>query len=515
MKARLTILLTASLALISTLPSAAQSSIRMPVIVAASTIDDIYNPHPFHPNAQIIVTGVESATVDVSEPDQSCAGGPEGHSIWFNMQLTPGTLTLDTTGSSFTVSGGTSSNTVIALYEQDTGGNFVSIACNDNGAGAGVINAFNVTLTGTYSVQIAAAPGVTVTGASQVTLLATYTAALPVAFDEPANARALKIPSLPAMINIGSATIGLDEPVDPLLVGATVTNTVWFKFTYSTRRLFGVANFYTVAGDMWFSVFEKSGASYVPVADILSVSANNLTVLLEPGTYYLRVGMTGEPAGTLSPFVTFTAIALLNHPNFQFAAPGTEGTAGAAVDLSGWTATNATGGDTVFCNGSPQYLCGYRFTSAGATEATQIKSTVVLNDVKLKKGDVMTLQVQLMGSIGTPNLKATFKLVNAVGATQKFTLNIMSSQSASPAMISYIPATFVPVKATLILKNNDTVTGNSIEIDGVLAGALRVGEGVVRAETLKLPLGGDLSSAWAEAASPAQKGLLPVPPAAQ
>jgi hypothetical protein len=516
MKARLTILLTASLALLSTLPSAAQASTRAPVIVTAASIDDAADAHPFHPDVQITVTGVESATIEASEPDHTCAAGADGHSVWFETQLMPGTLTLDTSGSSFTLSSGTSSDTVISVYVWDEGGNLASIACNDNGAGAGVLNVFNIMLAGTYTVQVSAAPGVAVTGASEVKLSANYTAALPVSNDEPDGARKLKIPSLPTIINIGSAKTPLDEPVDPLLVGATVTNTVWFKFTYSERRLFGVANFYTVAGDMWFSLFQNSGASYVPVSEVISVSPNGLTALLEPGTYYLRVGMTDAPAGSTAPFVTFTALAILNHPNFQFAAPGTEGSAGATADLSGWTAKNVTagaGGDTVFCNGATQYLCGYRFTSAGATEATQIKSTVVLNAVKLKKGDLMTLQAQLMGSIGTPNLKVTLKLVDAAGAIQKFTLNVTSSQAVPPALIAYIPAAFVPVKAMLTFKNKDTVAGNSVEIDSVIAGALRTGDGALRGEMLRLPLGGDLSAAWAEAASMTPKGVLPVPQA--
>jgi hypothetical protein len=69
------------------------------------------------------------------------------------------------------------------------------------------------------------------------------------------------------------------------------------------------------------------------------------------------------------------------------------------------------------------------------------------------------------------------------------------------------------VKAVLKVKNKDTVPGNSVEIDSVVAAVLRVGEGVLRGGTLKLPLGGGLSGAWAAPTAP--EGLLPVPPAAQ
>src|SRR5690606_34336310 len=109
---------------------------------------------------------------------------------------------LDTTGSTYTVSGGISSNTVISLYRLNnyTFVDFTSISpvtCNDNGAGPGIINAFNITSQGLYMVQISAAPGVAVTGVSEVRLLANFTAAQPISFDEPSGARKLKIPSLP------------------------------------------------------------------------------------------------------------------------------------------------------------------------------------------------------------------------------------------------------------------------------------------------------------------------------
>jgi hypothetical protein len=521
MKIRLIALLAASLLLILALPSAAQPSTRAPVIVTATSINNASNAHPFHPDVQIFVTGVESATIEASEPDHTCAPGADTRSVWFVTELMPGTLTLDTTGSSYTIAGGTSPNTVISLYRLNnwTFSGFAdisSIACNDNGGSAGIINAFNIPTAGQYMVQISAAPGVAVTGASQVNLLANFTAAIPISFDEPSGARTLKIPSLPAIVNIGNATVALDEPFDPSL-GAPVTNTVWFKFTYSERRIFAVSNFYDSGGDLGFSLFQKSGSAYVPASGILSNGADSITAILNAGTYYLRVGLLGEPNGSTANITTFTVIAYLTDPNFDFSVGMTEGGVSATPDLTGWNVKNGTagpGGDEVFCDGPPAYECGFRFTSIGATEATQIKAVIGLNTMKLKKGDLVIIQAMLLDLIGTPDLKVTMKLTNAAGATQNYNLNVVTA-SEFPAIITQVPATFTPVKSTIIVKNRDTTPGDSVEVDGVIAAVLRVGEGVVRGGTLKLPLGGGLSAAWAEAASAAPKGVLPVPPAAQ
>jgi hypothetical protein len=373
-------------------------------------------------------------------------------------------------------------------------------------------------------VQISAAPGVAVTGASEVRLLANYSAAIPVSFDEPSEARKLKIPSLPVVVNMASATVSLDEPFDPLALNPdyyplevpdAVTNTVWFKFTYTQRRVFAVSNFYD-AGDVRFSLFQKSGSSYIPALGVLDSYRDSLTAILDPGTYYLRVGMAGSPEGELASFVTFTAIAYLTSPNYDFSLPGSEGKAGATADLTGWTVKNATagpGGDELYCDGPPSYECGYRFTSSGAAEATLLKAVVNLNKVKLKKGDVFTAQLPLLDMVGTPNLKFTVVLTNSTGGTQKYNLNVTSDQENFVVMITQVPAGFVPVKAVLKVKNKDTVPGNSVEIDSVVAAVLRVGEGVLRGGTLKLPLGGGLSGAWAAPTAP--EGLLPVPPAAQ
>src|SRR5690606_16408659 len=95
----------------------------------------------------------------------------------------------------------------------------------------------------------------------------------------------------------------------------------------------------------------------------------------------------------------------------------------------------------------------------------------------------------------------------------KFNMNVKNDLNPNPSIIRQIPSNFVPVKATLKLKNKDTVGGNSIEIDGVIAAVLRVGEGVRHGGTLKLPLGGELSTAWSAAANTTPKGVLPVPEA--
>lgn len=531
MKIRLVVFLTASLIMLAGFPSAAQAGTRAPVVVPAASINNVASAQPFHPAAQFVVTGVQTATIEALEPDHTCAPGADSRSVWFTTDLMPGALTLDTTSSTYTVSGGTSSNTVISLYRMTnyvfTGfGDLSPLACNDNGSGPGIINAFNITSTGTYMVQISAAPGVAVTGASEVRLLANFAPAQPLSFDEPSGARKLKIPSLPVVVNIGSATVSLNEPFDPLALDPAnypptepdaVTNTVWFKFTYTERRIFAVSNFYDIA-DIRFSLFQKVGSNYIPAPGILDNYRGSLTAVLDPGTYYLRVGMAGSPEGNPVTFITFAVMAYLTDPNFDFSLPGTEGKAGATADLTGWAVkkgNTGVGGDEVFCDGAPNYACGFRFTSAGASEATTLKAVVGLNAVKFKKGDIFTQQLTLLDMVGTPNLKFSVVLTNAAGATQVYNMNLKSDEEMFAASIIQLQSGFTPVKVMLKLKNKDKTSGNSIEINSAIAAVLRVGEPLRHGGALKLPLGGELSSAWAEAASTAPKGVLPVPPPAQ
>lgn len=279
-----------------------------------------------------------------------------------------------------------------------------------------------------------------------------------------------------------------------------------------------MSNFYSTSEDLWFSLFQKSGPNYLPVPGASSNYSNSLTAILEPGTYYLRVAVYDRPEGTSAGFITFATIAYLTPTNYEFSVGTTEGTAGATPSITGWKAKNATpgpAGDGAFCDGAPPYECYLRLVGSGPGESTSFKGKLNLQSVNLKKGDILTIQGFQLDLVGTPNYTAKFTLTDAAGATQSYTLSVNSTADYQ-TLITPVVASFTPVKAVLKIKNKDTVPGNSVEIDSIVAAVLRVGEGRNSgAAPLKLPLGGEIPAAWASAAAAAPHGLLAAPPPAQ
>jgi hypothetical protein len=476
---------------LAAVPGVAQAQVRAPAVISASVNDLGELAHPFHPSAQIIVTSVETAGIEASEPAHSCTAPADTgmHSVWFRTALAPGTLTLDTTGTSYDGGATTSPNSVISIYRGQPSFSFATlspVACSDNGFGAGIINGADIAYLGYYYIQISAAPGVNAVDPSQVMLTATYVPDHPIINDEPDGAKKLKTPGLPTVVGINSATTALNEPVDPLASGV-LTNTVWFRFTMNTRRAASFVNLLSFVS-IRFSVFTRSGDTFTPAAGVVQSVGNQLIGIFEAGEYYLRAGIENDPSGTSTGFISIANIAVLSPANYEFAAGLTEGAIGALPSLDGWTVANGSAGEVVACDAGT-HDCYFQFISGGAGENTQLKGKIALRDVRLKRGDALAIQLEFFNPTGAPNLKATLKLVDAAGAVQKYSLNVSDPLATFPGQIFRVAQTFTPVKAIITITNNDTVFGHVVQIDGVAVQALRLGEGV--------------------------RTLLPVPPAAQ
>jgi hypothetical protein len=518
---------------VAVMPAAAQVGPRVsPIVVAATAIDDADEAQPFNPNTQFVVTGAQNASSEASEKTHSCAtGGPAtgADTVWFYAQLVPGTVTLDTAGSVFTTGSGPSSNTVVSLYRLDNWDflgfdDLTPLACNENGSGSGIINAFPITQSATYYIQVSSSPAITPTGASSIMLTATADPTVDVQFDEPETAKTIKFPGLPTLLHVTSATRSLDEPEDPYLTSYIstfepsasphLTNTMWLTFTLDHPTIVGFSNFYTSAAELWFSLFEFDGNDYTISDSVLGdVFPGSVVAVLDPGTYFLRVGVFNEPAGAVTLFVTFTTNLYLLPHNYEFTDNNSEGSPGAQPSLDGWTLKNndpGPTGDGVFCDAIAGYDCYLQLSSSGAGENTTAKAKVPLTTPKIKKGDVLLLQVAPLDMIGTPNLQVKLTLKDAAGNKQKHTLNV--TDAANVSLVVSAPSTIKVTQVVIKLKNNDTVTGNRIEIDGVLAASLRTGESVLRG---KMPTLNGLSVSWGGTggATPAQ--ALPLPPPAQ
>src|SRR5690606_11438353 len=94
------------------LPAAAQIGPRITGADTAATA------HPFSPDAQITVTGAESATIEGSEPNHTCLtpASAGGYSVWFRTTLQPGILALSTVETTYGTAGGPSTDSVISVY---------------------------------------------------------------------------------------------------------------------------------------------------------------------------------------------------------------------------------------------------------------------------------------------------------------------------------------------------------------------------------------------------------------
>lgn len=481
--------------------------------------DTAATAHPFNPDAQITVTGVESATIEGAEPNHICLtpNSPGTHSVWFKTTLQSGTLSLDTVGTSYGTAGGPSTDSIISVYRfEDTApagytsySELVSVGCSDNPGTTGALSGITIDQVTTFYIQVSAAPGTSATTASSVVLTADFTAAVPHPYDVPGQAKKMKLPNLPTVTNIANATLSFDEPVDPALP-FPITNTVWTRFTLTSKRIIWFQNFYYQAADLWFSIFTKSGPNYIPANGIYLAAPDIIYAALEPGTYFLRVGIIDAPAGTTQNFITFTGLAYMSPIADEFAVWPTEGAPGATASLEGWIVRNPSGGDAETCEAAPPYDCYFKFVSVGAAEATALKAKVPLNDVKLKKGDILLLQSGIGETSGEPNLKVKVVLRNAAGSAISYVMNIRDSIHKTPKRVITMPAGFVPVMAVTTIVNKDADTGDTVELDGLVVVGIRSGE-ALRSQPLKHDRFGDISPEWSPEVPP--EPLLPVPAA--
>lgn len=502
------------LVILTVMPIAAQVEPRVTGADTAATA------HPFSPDAQITVTGVESATIEGTEPNHTCLipNSAGGHSVWFRVTLQPGALTLDTAGTSYATVGGPSTDSVISLYRFDDSfpngfnsyAELASVGCSDNAGATGAISGITIEQVTTFYIQVSAAPGINATAPSTVILTADFTAATPHPYDSPGQAKEMKLPNLPTITNIANATLSMNEPTDPALF-LPITNTVWTKFTLTTKRIIWFQNFYYQAADLWFSVFTKSGPNYIPATGIYLAGPDIIFGALEPGTYFMRIGIVDAPSGTTQHFVTFTGLAYLSPIADEFSVGITEGTPSATASREGWAVRNPSGGDAEACEVAPPYDCYFKFVSAGGTEATTLKGSVALNNVRLKKGDLLLMQAGIGETSGEPNLKIKVVLRNAAGSSVTYAMNIRDSIYATPKRLITLPVGFVPVRAITTVSNRDTDTGDTVELDGLVIVGIRSGE-PLRSQPLKFGRFGDISPEWAIQAQ-SKSEPLPVPAA--
>lgn len=478
---RVLVLFIGLLAALSALPAAAQASPRAVQVIVNAANNNKSSAYQFGPDAEITVTGVENATIESGESQHSCLPAPSAgsKSVWFEVYLVEGQVSLNTAGTSYGTASGNSPDSVVSLYYGSRFSQFTdleSIACNDNGSGAAALTNVPVPLSGTYLIQVSASTAITVTGASQVNLVVTHSLDAPAANDQPSGAKTIKFPALVTLASTYYSTVDLDEPVDPALADQ-IYYTVWYKVNLAdaTPVVFQQLNAASSV-DLWFTFFEDVGGSFVIPAGIIETGPGFISALLDPGTYYVRVGQLtpGSPALT-EQFIT---AGYLVPNNFTFSVDGYENSNASGLpvaDMTGWSVKNGDPGETAVCDPISPYDCYFVFNSSGALEATQLKAKVNLVNHKVKKGDIFTFNMSVT-LVGDPNLAVSVKLIDAVGGSLKFSKNYDTDITEFFQYISTVAAPIKPVKAVVKIKNEDTDFGDVVRLDSFVAGVLRLGE---------------------------------------
>ncbi|MBK9124277.1 MAG: hypothetical protein IPM16_14325 [Chloroflexi bacterium] len=514
---RVWVLIVCLLGAISLLPAAAQSAPRAVQVILNAANNNKSSAFQFSPNAEMTVTGVENATIEGGESQHSClpAASAGSKSVWFEVFLVEGLVTLSTAGTSYGTGGGNSPDSVMSIYfgsNFTTFGNLVPVACNDNGSGAAVLTNVPIPVNGNYLIQVSASTAITVTAASQVNLVVTHVPDDPASNNEPGGAKSIKFPANVSLSNMGFATVDLNEPADPALADP-LYNTVWFTFTKvdESPTVFQQLNSATGAPTLWFSIYTDTGAG-LAIAPDLDQSDGYVAAFLSPGTYYLRVGQTSEPEGIVSLTESFITLGYLMPNNFEFSVDRYENTntSGLPVaDLNGWSVKNGDVGETAVCDPIAPYNCYFVFTSSGALESTQLKSKLNLVDNKIKKGDILTMNASVE-LVGDPDLAISVKLVDASGAKLKFGTDYDTDVTDFVQYTAFATASLKPVKAVVKFKNNDTDFGDTVRLDSFAAGTVRVGEFVGRFTPVLSGLKLELPDAWS---APGGADVLPVPAA--
>lgn len=495
-------------------PVAAQPAPRAVQVIPNAANNNKSSAYQFGPDAEMIVTGVENATIEGSESQHSCLSSPSAgsKSVWFEVFLVEGQVSINTAGTSYGTGSGNSPDSVMSLYFGNRFTPFsqlIPIACNDNGTNAAAFANLPISVSGTYLIQVSASTAITVTTTSQVNVLVTHSPDAPASNDQPSGAKSLKFPVLGALVDTYYATADLNEPSDPALAGP-IYYTVWYKFDLADASPIVIQQLNLNSFvDLWFTFYEDNGGTLVIPTGRISSSIGFTSALLNPGSYYIRVGsMTPSPALTEQ----FVATGYLVPNNIDFSVDGYEDTdtSGLPVaDLSGWTVKNGDPGETAICDTIAPFNCYFLFDSSGAGEATKLKAKVNLADYKIKTGDVFTFNMSTT-LVGDPNLAISVKLVDAADASLKFSKKYDIGIPNPFQFISLAPTPIKPVKAIVKLKNKDTDFGDTVKLDNFVAGVLRLGKYHSRFTPVLNGLKLELTEAWLNSGG---DDLLPVPAA--
>jgi hypothetical protein len=204
---------------------------------------------------------------------------------------------------------------------------------------------------------------------------------------------------------------------------------------------------------------------------------------LRPGRYFLRVAMPAEqlPIGQLDDqlFVTqMSVVPVLSPVNIGFGV--NEGAAGASASLEGWTVKGATPAgqphaDGPIC-GFIANKCGLQLTSKGPGEATRVIGTITLNNVRLKRYELMLLGAAGL-STGDGRVRIKAILWDASG-TRLVLSRVMYPSSTGLALNGFetLPRAFAPVRVKLIITNLSQNAGDKAILDDVALIAYRLGD---------------------------------------
>jgi hypothetical protein len=454
-----------------------------PIQITGAINDHLLQAYTIYPDVSLTVQGAHTATIQAGEAAHTCAAPVPAagqHSIWFAAYLQAGKLTVKTNGTAYVTSGGVSDDTVVSVYRV-TGNqstiNFTTLAlagCASGGTGAGNIKGLPVTK-GVYLIQVSMESGMALAGSS-VSLRVLFNAAETVPGERLETARSLTFPANKITSSIAFAKAELDEPADPFLPpSAIISRSIWYRFRLDSRMrlLTGLSGY--------LSLF-RAGANgeLTPVAYTSNLSTGGG---LEPGRYLLRVAMPAEqiPIDQLDDqlfVMQLTAVPVLSPVNTGFGV--NEGTAGASASMDGWTLKDATPGGQPFADGPvcgfSLNKCGVQLTSRGAGEATRVIGTIRLNNVRLKRYELMLLGVAGQ-STGDGRVRIKAILQDAAGETLALTREVYPAGSSITLNgFQTLPRAFVPVRVKLIITNLSQNAGDKAILDEVALIAYRLGD---------------------------------------
>lgn len=452
-----------------------------PTVVPGPVSDNMIDALTLYPNVSLVIEGIDTATTEVDEVAHTCAAPTATagtHSVWFAAYLPKGLLTLQTAGTSFVTAGDPSDDTVMSIYRLTDKFNpdftkLEALACDNGGTGAAMIKKFP-TNEAIYLIQVSMESGPALAG-STLSFKAKFKPATRVAGDKPSTARNLTFPATYLVNSLSSATVDLNEPIDPLVPAEMVGNSIWYKFQLAApqRVLLG-----SLLGPV--SIFRVLGNGTLEPIDYTFVDMDDLA-LLDAGNYLVRVFMPAlqMPLPTLGALIPmpFIAVPVLSPTNVTFGTD--EGTVDAAASLDGWTLKKATpsgepNADELVC-GFIADKCGVQFTSQGTGEATKLVGKTSLSSVKLKKGELLLLAATGMATDTATQVRVKLILRDATGARVVITKDLVPGVFGILLdQVVAMPRKFAPVSAKVVVTNLSQTEGNVAIIDELLLVTARV-----------------------------------------